>query len=327
MPSKGKASLLKPFFSKMARPEGLEDLDAEARAAAKPGAPARSILYGLSRHVLLVALTVALGGFIGAAMIRYGPGFGMDEADLDSRLDPATVLALQQSRVGDQGLLSSYGAFMKGLLRGDLGFSHSFRRPVAELVAERAPVTLELVAIGVAGGWLLGLALALPTAIFRHPALDALSTLVSGLFLCIPAAVLALLLFLAGGPVQAAVALLVFPKVFRYSRNLLAYAYGQPHVLAARARGLSPSRILCRHVFPVAAPQLAALAGVSVSLALGVSVPVEVLCDLPGVGQLAWKAAMARDLQVLVVLTILIAAVAQTANSVSELFAAPGVRR
>jgi len=42
------------------------------------------------------------------------------------------------------------------------------------------------------------------------------------------------------------------------------------------------------------------------------------LCDLPGIGQLAWKAAVARDLPVLVVLTAIITLATQLCNSVSD---------
>jgi len=172
---------------------------------------------------------------------------------------------------------------------------------------------------GLVGGWTLGLALAVPAAVFREPLFDLASSAVSGIFLCIPTAVVALLLFLHNGPVRFAIALFIFPKVFRYARNLLVNAYIQPHVLSARARGLSGSRIFFWHVVPWAAPQFLALAGVSLGVAFGAAIPIEVLCDFPGIGQLAWKAALGRDLPVLVSVTILVAAATQLANSASDL--------
>ena len=54
-------------------------------------------------------------------------------------------------------------------------------------------------------------------------------------------------------------------------------------------------RVLCWHVIPVSAAPLLALAGVSVSIALGAAIPVEALCGIPGIGQLAWQAALGRD--------------------------------
>ena len=116
-------------------------------------------------------------------------------------------------------------------------------------------------------------------------------------------------------PGYLAIALIVFPKIYRYSRNLLAKAYALPHITAARARGLGEVRILAWHVLPVAGPQMIALAGITVSIALGASIPVEALCGLPGIGQLAWQAALSRDLPLLVNLTVLVTLVTLLANS------------
>ncbi len=77
--------------------------------------------------------------------------------------------------------------------------------------------------------------------------------------------------------------------------------------------------MLWAHVFTPAAPQLAALAGISVSLAFGASIPIEVICDSPGVGQLAWRAAMDRDLPLLVTITVLVALMTLVVNSLADL--------
>jgi peptide/nickel transport system permease protein len=133
-----------------------------------------------------------------------------------------------------------------------------------------------------------------------------------------PAAVLALFSVLWNTPAALAIALIVFPRDFRYARNLLGKAYSLPHITTARAKGLSELRILFWHVVPVAGPQLLAVAGVSVSLALGAAIPVEALCGLAGVGQLAWQAALARDLPLLVNITILVTLVTLLANSSAD---------
>jgi peptide/nickel transport system permease protein len=69
-----------------------------------------------------------------------------------------------------------------------------------------------------------------------------------------------------------------------------------------------------------------ALAGVTVSIAFGAAIPVEVVCDYPGLGQLAWKAALARDLPLLVNLTLIIALVTVAANSFSDLLTPTATR-
>jgi peptide/nickel transport system permease protein len=143
--------------------------------------------------------------------------------------------------------------------------------------------------------------------------------MLSSAFLCLPAAVLALLSVLWNVPGAIVVGLIVFPRVYRYARNLLGKAYSLPHITTARAKGLSELRILLWHVVPVAGPQLLAVAGVSVSIAVGAAIPVEALCGLAGVGQLAWQAALARDLPLLMNVTILVTLVTLSANSGADI--------
>ena len=54
-------------------------------------------------------------------------------------------------------------------------------------------------------------------------------------------------------------------------------------------------------------------------LALGAAIPVEALCSIPGIGQLAWQAAMGRDLSLLVTVTLLVTAITLMANTTSDL--------
>jgi len=137
--------------------------------------------------------------------------------------------------------------------------------------------------------------------------------------LCLPAAVLALLSVVLNTPGYLAIALLVFPKVFTYSRGLLEKAYCSSHIVSARAKGLGPLRILCWHVFPVVAPSLTAIAGVSVSMAIGSAIPIEALSGIAGVGDLAWQAALARDLPLLVNITILVTVATLLTNYGAEI--------
>src|SRR5215471_9332916 len=159
------------------------------------------------------------------------------------------------------------------------------------------------------------MAFALSAARLRISAYDGLATVLSGTLLCVPAAVLALLSVLWNVPGALAIGFIVFPKVYRYTRNLLAKAYALPHIVTARAKGLGEARILFWHVVPIAGPQMLALAGVSVSLAMGAAIPIEALCGLAGLGQLAWQAALSRDLPLLMNLTILVTLVTLLANS------------
>lgn len=273
----------------------------------------------LLRQLLRMAILLLVGGFFAATLIRYAPGFDSDEQQLDSRLSSESVQALRAGRSEERNVIHFYANFLRAALRGDLGQSRTLNRPVRELVGERLPVTAKLISTGLAAGWALGLLFALTAAMLRVAAYDIFATTISGLFLCIPSAVLALIFVFANAPGSLAIGLIVFAHVFRYWRNLLDKSYAMPHIVTARAKGLSPVRILLCHVLPVSAGQLLAVAGVSVSVALGTAIPVEALCGIPGIGRLAWQAALGRDLSLLVTLTFVVTVVTLVANTTSEI--------
>jgi peptide/nickel transport system permease protein len=274
-----------------------------------------SMMKRIARHGFTLAATVLLGGLLSAALVRLAPGFDADEQQLDPHLNSESIQALRQTRLEQHNIFRFYFHSLKRAVHGDLGTSMSLGHPVSQLLRERTPTTLRLVGIGLLLSWAAAMALALSAAWLRVSAYDALTTVISGMFLCIPAAILALLSVMWNVPGALAVGLIVFPQVYRYARNLLAEAYARPHIVTARAKGLSELRILFWHVVPVAGPQLLAVAGVSVSIAMGAAIPVEALCGLAGVGQLAWQAALARDLPLLMNITILVTLVTLLAKS------------
>jgi len=272
----------------------------------------------LVRRLAAMAGVVLLGGLLSATLVRLAPGFDVDEQQLDSRLSSESVQALRRVRAQDRNLAAFYLHYLGHALRGDLGQSRTLDRPVRQLLAERLPVTARLVGAGLLVGWLCAVLLAVGATMARRVACDMVATILSGIFLSVPAAVLGLLFVFANAPAYLVIALVVFPKVFSYTRNLLARSYGLPHLVTAYAKGVSPVRILLWHVLPVAGAQLLAVAGISVSIALGAAIPVEALCGIAGIGQLAWQAALGRDLPLLVNLTVLVTIVTLAANWGSE---------
>jgi peptide/nickel transport system permease protein len=273
------------------------------------------MLGRIARHGLTILATVFIGGLLSAALVRFAPGFDADEAELDPHLNSESLQALRQTRVEQHNLVRFYLHSVQRAAHGDLGTSISLGQPVTRLLRDRAPLTLRLVGVGFLLSWATVLALSLSAAWLRAFAYDTFATILSGTLLCIPAAVLALLSVLWNVPGALAIALIIAPHDYRYARNLLAKAYSLPHIVTARAKGLSELRILFWHVVPVVGPQLLAVAGVSVSLAVGAAIPVEALSGLAGVGQLAWQAALARDLPLLMNITILVTLVTLLANS------------
>ena len=270
------------------------------------------------RALRLVAIML-LASFAGAVLMRAAPGFTSDEQQLNSGLSAQSIQAIRQARLADANIPRFYAHFIGSLAHGDLGISQSLNQPVRDLLRERLPVTMRSLAVALLGAWLVGLGIAVVAQLVNSRALTFITDALSGAFISAPAAVIALLMLLLHLPPQLAAALLVFPKIYRYAQNLLQQGYEMPHVLTARAKGASNWRVLCWHVTPTALPQLLALLGVSISIGIGVLLPIEVICDVPGIGQLVWQAAQSRDLPLLVNLTLVVTLVTVVATTFSDI--------
>jgi peptide/nickel transport system permease protein len=236
--------------------------------------------------------------------VRLAPGFGTDERELDPRFAAASAVSEHAPNP-----VVTYLQLLRDAVRGDLGFSDSLNRPVRELLAQRYWVSLEILGLGLGTGWLAAVSLASLGGVLSTRVPSFTGRTLGGLVLSIPSALLAYLCYLARAPAFLIVALVVFSRVFRVLDNLFQTARMSPHIITARACGLSDLRIFAFHVLSGTWPELIALAGTSVAISVGATIPAEALCDQPGVGQLAWKAALSRDLPLLVSITFVIGSI------------------
>src|SRR5947207_5384287 len=100
-------------------------------------------------HLLAVVL---IGGFASAALVRFSPGFDIDENSWNPRIGAATLEAIHARRSRENRLPWFYLHYLQAALHGDLGQSDSLRAPVTQLLLERAPVTARLIGWGTGGG-------------------------------------------------------------------------------------------------------------------------------------------------------------------------------
>ena len=272
----------------------------------------------IMRRLLLIGGLGLGAALLSATLVRFAPGYGVEERELDPRWSAQSVEALRRKQALPEGLASFYFHYLSALAHGDLGESDSLKRPVRELLRQRLPVTAKSIVSGLCVAWLAAVLVASLGLASRRWLYEASGTALSSLLLSLPSAVVAILAVHLRTPVFCAIGVVVFPRVHRYVRSLLVRSYDQPHVLAARARGLTSGVIFWRHVLPVAAPPLLALLGVSFAIAFGAAIPIEALCDSPGLGQLAWQAALNRDLPLIVNLTLVVCLVMFATNALAD---------
>jgi peptide/nickel transport system permease protein len=264
-----------------------------------------------------VAAITCGAAVICAALVCYAPAATVDERELDTRLNERSLARIRAEKAAHGNLVLSLREYFSGLTHGDLGYSTSRNQSIRSLIAESAPATVRSAGLGLLGAWMLGLLLAAPLGrIWKS-----VSAVTAAVLLSIPVALVAYLSLVFGGAAELVFIVALAPKVFRYASNIFAECYAAPHLEAAKSLGISEGRILVRHVLPGAARPLLALAATSVALAIGAAIPIETVCDVSGLGRLAWQAAMARDLPLLVNLTAVVALVTTVATTAAEALA------
>ena len=254
----------------------------------------------LARLLSLVFLA-ALGT---SALMYYAPGYFSDGREMDGT--HALTARSDLDRLHEQQ--ASFGLVLSSQLsawrHGDLGQSRQYDVPVSSLLKERTSRSAILLLTGVLTGWLLSLLFATVLSLRRRLWTDALLAIATSVLLALPVGVLATVCVVAnvGGPVSV-LALVIATRDFKILYRLLQSIWNAPYLLHAQAQGLTRRQILLTHIAVVLRREVASLAMLSFTLALSVLVPLEVVFDIPGLGQLAWAAAMNRDLPVLVAVT------------------------
>ena len=265
----------------------------------------RFLLALLTQLVRMLAV-VALVSVASSAMVRLAPGYLSDAREMDAKYGQSArnELATEATRNGSIGhvLVNE----LTDWTRGTLGLSREYEVPVTELIAPRLAVTGSLTLRTIALAWTLALCGALVASL--APRIRMVAQVPVALLLAVPTAAMATtcLLIDAGGPVIV-LTLVIAVRDFKFVERILRKTWCEPHLLQARAQGMTIARMVRAHVVPGIAPQLLALASLSVVTALSAIVPVEVIFNVPGLGSLAWGAAQNRDIPVLVAVTMLFA--------------------
>src|ERR1039458_2993328 len=127
----------------------------------------------VARALLRIAATALAGGLLSATMVRFSPGFGLDEQQLDARLSRESQEAVRRSHDQERNPLRFYAAWWKRVLAGDLGFSQSLNRPIRELLADRAPAPTARRLAARAGAGLVPISSPMPAVVRRVPRLAA----------------------------------------------------------------------------------------------------------------------------------------------------------
>lgn len=304
---------------------------------------------------LLQAIPLLLGiATLTFVIVRLAPGDPMDmylESRFEREMDPEVVEALRERFGLNDPVHVQYVKWLGQVATGDLGISFRHRRPVAELMWERVPFTLQLTLLALLVDALVGIALGIFAAIKQYSLWDRVVTLGSLIVYSIPGFWLALMLVLvfsvelgwlptsqtrsldyellsSWGKVGDRVLHLILPVFVlgvasaagtaRYMRNRLLEVLSEEYILAARARGLREKAVILRHALRNALIPIITIYGMALPFVLGGSVLIENVFAWPGMGTLAVDAVGGRDYPVILATTMLSAVLVVIGNLLAD---------
>ncbi len=230
-------------------------------------------------------------------------------------------------------LITQYGNWLWGILRGDLGTSIYYHEDVGKLMAERFPVTLHIGLVSLIGSNLLGIILGILAAVRRGKWIDYIVTTTAYIGVTIPQFFIAILLVYSVGlklgwlPIAGYKPLseglwestqtIIMPVIClgflslagaaRMMRSSMLEIIHQDYIRTAWSKGLSGRAVIFKHALKNSLIPMVTLIGIGVGITFGGSVIVEQIFAIPGVGRLLVTSIFAQDYIVIQSGTLVIA--------------------
>lgn len=292
---------------------------------------------------IVIVLAVATLAFV---LLHLAPGDPVQALLSDTRASEELRASMRQQYGLDRPLPVQYARYFAGLVRGDLGFSMSQQRPVADVLGAALPNTLLLMSVALALSFVAGIAIGALQGASERSRFDRVAGAITTTLATVPEFWVAtgFMFFLAyrfrifptGGmivsvghsmlsPVGRALdvvnhmilpvlslTLVLGSIIARYQRGAMIDAWREPFLRTARAAGVPSGRLVFRHALRNALLPIITLLGLALPSLIGGAVFVEAVFAWPGLGLLAVQGVASRDyslvLAVVVVTSTLVCA-------------------
>lgn len=307
---------------------------------------ARSPGARLAGRRLLAVIPVLLGvTFLTFVVMNLLPGDAAQEL-LGVNATPAEVHQLEIQLHLNEPFWVRYGNWLGGLFHGDLGTSLTSGQNVTAILGQRLPVTAELLLYAFVASILLAVGLAVLAARRPNGVADRISMVVSMTGLSVAPYVLALVLIyvfavrlhwfpaigytsLTQNPeanlrsLTLPAAAIAFPLFAVYTRLLRADIVEQmqreDYIVTARAKGVRPWRVLCRHALPNSLFGLITLVALNLGTLVGAVAIIEPIFSLPGVGAILISSINNHDVPVVEGIVVVFAVVVVLVNLLADM--------
>lgn len=306
----------------------------------------------LARRVAQLGLTLLAVATFNFVLFRILPGDPIRLLARAGSLSPEAIDRLRSLFGLDQPLPVQYVYYLRNIVTGQFGMSVTYRRPVADILAERMVNTLILLAAATILVVLLGVFLGVAAAARRGSRQDTTTVVTSLVFWSLPTFWTGLILVFVfgvylgwfpvsgmttagiarGSPVDRLLDLgghLVLPTItlalvdigqfVLIARSSLVDVLTEDYILTAKAKGLSRRAVVWRHGVRNALLPIVTTTALYVSLIVGGAIQVETVFSWPGMGRLMYDAVLRRDYPILEASFLIFAVTVIVANLLSDL--------
>jgi ABC-type dipeptide/oligopeptide/nickel transport system permease component len=258
------------------------------------------------------------------------------------KASPETVAALREKFGLDKPLYIQYLLFLRNAARGDLGTSILQRDPVVEIIAERIVPSVFLLVYGSVIALVLTIPLAILSAMRADQPIDHTIRIGGMVTFAMPSFWLGLLLILFFGlklkwfPISGwgadfvghlrhlfmpalAIGVYLAPMLIQSLRNSLLEIMQAEYIEAARAKGLSPLRVMLKHVLRNALIPTVTILAVNIGWLIGGTVIIEAVFSIPGLGLLLVRSVNYRDYPTIQGLTLVFGVLVMLVNLLADL--------
>lgn len=299
--------------------------------------------YVLNR-LLSVALTLFLITLVTFAITNILPG-DVAMMIMGTQSNAQALEGLRQSLGLNDPLLVQYGRWVGGMLTGDWGQSLIFRRPIAEMLAQKATASAIIVFMSMTIALALAVPLGVWAAVHRDRWQDTTASSAALLGVSLPDffwGIVMILVFARGlgwfpssgfvdpatdlfGAIHAAflpslaLGLGLMAHLTRMTRSTMTGILNQEFIRVARAKGLSERTVIWRYGLANAVGPVITIAGLQIGYLFGSIIVIEFLFSYTGMGWLTYQALLNRDLPLIQATVFVIAAVVMLTNLLVDL--------
>ena len=315
------------------------------------------MLRYLARRLVLAVLTTAAISVLTFVIIQLPPGDFVDAYIVQLTVSGSTVSAEEAESMREmyglgQPMHVQYLKWISRVVVGDFGYSMEWRRPVAEVIGDRIWLTLAVSVAALVLTWGLALPIGIYSAVRQYSLGDYVFTFVGFIGLAVPNFLLALVLMYLGytmfglsvgglfspeyerepwslGKVIDLLQHMILPAIvlatagtahlIRIMRANLLDELRMPYVVAARAKGLSETRVLMKYPVRAALNPFASSIGYIFPQIVSGSIIVSLVLSLPTVGPLLLRALVAQDMFLAGTIVLLLGVLTVIGTFISDL--------